>query len=77
MNNLRQISKNIGGSNAYQKLQWINKGALTLLPDNCLSIFDNAIEEIKRQSENDIAFLKESKKKYLSIISKQSKKKAV
>lgn len=44
-------------SNAYQKLNWMSKGAYSLLPDNSDKMIEAVIKEFDRQVKNERAAL--------------------
>lgn len=58
--------------NAYQKLQWINKGALALIPKGEEKFFDEVVAFLKADCKKDVTFIQESKKKYQQLKKKQS-----
>lgn len=73
MDNIKALAEKLKktNKNAYQKLNWINKGAISALPDGCDRFFDEVIAFLRADCKADVAFMKESKKKYQQINAKK------
>lgn len=68
--NVTRIAKKLkdkGHDNAYQKLNYLKKGAVGMMPKESASFFDDAIAIIAEDSKEDIELLKKQKKEYLKL----------
>lgn len=51
--------------NIYKILQYIQRGAVTAIPEHKENVFDDIIKEIERQSKNQIAYIAQQKQNYV------------